>query len=116
MFSGFGDEATVFRIRPVQGEDRGESFLEYGAAAERTRVFHVSVQPASGVEFTGPGRDATQAQFAVLDFENLPGFWEATDRVEIDGTAYQIEGDVQDWPSPTGGLSHIQLLVNRWEG
>lgn len=116
MFSGFGDDSLVFRIRPAQGEDRGEVYLDYGPAAERQRVFHVSVQPAAGGEFTGPGRDATQAQFSVLDFENLPGFWEETDRVEIDGTAYQIEGAVRDWPSATGGLSHIQILVNRWEG
>lgn len=116
MFSGFDSGETVTRIRPLLVQERGDMVLDYAKGTRTVLEGAVSVQPAVGDEFTGPGRDATMAQFSILDFDSDRGFWQDTDHVDIDGTEYQIEGSVREWPSPTGELAHTQLLVNRWEG
>lgn len=116
MFSGFSDEEfMVRRLRPAISSDRGDVFLDHSRATP-TAVDSADVQPAAGAEQSGAGRDATLGEFMVLDYSSPRGFWQDTDRVEINGTAYQIEGSVREVPSPTGGLSHTQLIVNRWEG
>ena len=115
LFSGFDTGNAVSRIRPLVTVDRGDEFLDY-AAGTATPVDGVIVAPVTGMEALTPGRDATMAQFSILDFDSDRGFWQDTDHVDIDGTEYQIEGSVREWPSPTGELAHTQLLVNRWEG
>lgn len=116
LFSGFDFENTVARVRPLRTTDRGDEFLDYGDGAIVTLVEDATVVPVTGMESTTAGRDATMAQFAVTDTTSPKGFWDSSDLVEIDGIRYQIEGPIQDWPSVTGDLSHIYLLVNRWEG
>lgn len=116
MFSGFSDdENTVRRLRPAVTTDRGDVFLDHSRATA-TEVESADVQPAVGAEEVGAGRDATLAEYMVLDYDSPRGFWQDTDLVEINGVAYQIEGHVREVPSATGGLSHTQLVVNRWEG
>lgn len=116
MFSGFSDtDRAVYRLRPTMRTDRGEPVLDR-RNPERTRVESADVQPGAGTESAATGRDATRTDWVVLDHESPRGFWQDTDLVEVDGTAYQIEGGVQEYPSPTGGLSHTQLNVNVWKG
>lgn len=117
MFDWAGNE-TVYRIRPHRGTDRGETYLDYTPAggAERTAVHDVIVAPATGTENGQQVRDAVQAQYAVTDTGSPRGFWRDSDHVELWGEQYQIEGHVQQWPSPTGDLDHAYMLVNRWEG
>lgn len=40
----------------------------------------------------------------------------ATDRVEHAGEVYEVDGDPQRWPSPTGRLAHVEALLRRTEG
>lgn len=115
LFSGFSDEEfSVVRLRPVMGSDRGEPFLDWSTPSREG--VRADVQPGNSVDQSSAGRDAILAEFAVLDYDSPRGFWQESDRVEIDGVAYQIEGRPREWPSPTGGLSHTQLFVNRWDG
>lgn len=103
----------VYRIRAVEVLDGRDIVNSYTDPAARTLVEGVIVQPVTGREDNNGNRDATLAQYSVMDQGNPAGFWRDTDRVEMDGVQYQIEGHVQDWPEP---LPHAYFLINRWEG
>lgn len=103
---------TAYRVRPVKVMDGRDQVDSYDAPGARTPA-DVIVQPVTGREDSNGNRDATLAQFSVMDQEHEAGWWLDTDRVELDGVQYQIEGHVQDWPEP---LPHSYFLINRWEG
>lgn len=103
---------TVYRVRPVTVMDGRDEVLSYTDPAARNSA-RVIVQPVTGREDNNGQRDATLAQFSIMDQESVPGWWQDTDRVELDGVLYQIEGHVQEWPEP---LPHQYFLINRWEG
>lgn len=102
----------VYRLRPVQIMDGRDLVDSYADPAARTLV-EVIVQPVTGREDQNGGRDATLAQFSVMDQDSPAGFWRDNDRLEMDGVVYQIEGHVQDWPEP---LPHTYFMVNVWAG
>lgn len=108
------DESSrqVFRLRGVEVQDGRDTVLSYTDPAARTAAT-VIVQPVTGREDQNGSRDATLAQFSVIDQDNPAGFWQDTDRVELGGVQYQIEGHVQDWPEP---LPHAYFLINVWNG
>ena len=108
------DESSreVFRVRGVEDMDGRDKVLSYTAPGARTPA-DVIVQPVTGREDQLGGRDATMAQFSVMDQDNPAGFWRDNDRLEMDGVVYQIEGHVQDWPEP---LPHTYFLINVWAG
>lgn len=108
------DESSrdVYRVRPVDVLDGRDTVKSYTDPAAKT-LATVIVQPVTGREDNNGNRDATLAQFSVIDQDNPPGFWQDTDRVEMDGVQYQIEGHVQDWPEP---LPHAYFLINVWNG
>jgi hypothetical protein len=110
------DQSTrqVDRIRPAITMDGRDSVRTYDTAQGATRAAAwVIVTPTTGQESQQGGRDATMAQFQVIDQDSGPGWWLDTDLMEMDGIRYQVEGHVQDWPEP---LPHTAFLVNRWEG
>lgn len=102
----------VNRIRPGITMDGRDQVKDYGTAATITPTW-VIVQPVTGREDQLGGRDATLAQFSVIDEDGGPGWWLDTDLVEYQGVRYQVEGHVQEWPNP---LPHSYFLINRWEG
>lgn len=67
-----------------------------------------------------------QAGEYVLDREAVVTRWRlfapdgtdlrATDRVEHAGEVYEVEGEPERWPSPTGRLAHVEALLRRTEG
>lgn len=105
-------QRDVYRVRGVKVMDGRDEVLSYTDPAART-LATVIIQPVTGREQAETGRDATLAQFSVTDQDHTDGWWLDTDRVEIDGVQYQIEGHVQEWPEP---LPHSFMLINRWEG
>ena len=104
----------VYRIRPATIVDGRDTVRTWNTAQGATRTLAtVIVQPTTGREDQIGGRDATMAQFQVIDETSPAGFWDDQDRLEMDGTVYQIEGHVQNWPNP---LPHAFFLINVWEG
>jgi hypothetical protein len=102
----------VYRVRGVEVLDGRDKVLSYTDPAART-LATVIIQPVTGREDQNGSRDATLAQFSVIDQEHPAGWWRDADRLELDGVQYQIEGHVQDWPEP---IPHTYFLINRWEG
>lgn len=105
-------QRDVYRVRGVEVMDGRDAVLSYTDPAAKT-LATVIVQPVTGREQQEVGRDATLAQFSVMDQDNPAGFWIDSDRVEMDGIQYQIEGHVQDWPEPS---PHAYFLINVWAG
>lgn len=104
----------VYRIRAATVLDGRDTVRTWDPAQGATRTLAtVIVQPTTGREDQNGGRDATLAQFQVIDQDSPSGWWDDQDRLEMDGTVYQIEGHVQNWPSP---LPHAFFLINVWEG
>lgn len=84
---------------------------DYGAAADRDTVPGCVVYPGASVEVLG-GRTDVSVRWSVLA---PPGtVVGAEDGVEYLGQLYRVEGQPQVWPSATGALDHVLLLLLDW--
>ena len=83
------------------------------AHAETHTITGCSVQPsatASNFERSEQVTDRWQL-FAPPKSDLMTG-----DRVEFDGTTYDLDGAPYEWTSPTGRVSHLQAHLIEWEG
>lgn len=99
-------------VHPVWTTDaRNVRRPDYGPAAERVVVPGCSVQPGASVELLG-GRNSVAVRWSVYA---PPGtVVEATDAAEYRGRLYRVDGQPDLWPSPTGALDHVLLLLLDW--
>lgn len=97
---------TVLRA-PLVEDDYGNETRDWTAATQST-VSGCSVQPVTGIEVT-VARDTIVSRWQLWapDGTDLV----ATDRVEFDGAAYEVDGEVQRWNFPPA--SHITALLRR---
>lgn len=112
--------ATVLRVRPTWRTDaRGNRVPDYGPDVPRVPVPGCHVEPGASMEVMGGvgdrfgGRDSVSIRWSVYA---PPGAdLVSTDAVELeDGRLYQINGEPMRYPSPTGALSHVLLLLIDW--
>lgn len=97
---------TLTRVRAELIEDRYHNETWDWVNAARTD-FTAHVQPGSSSEDVN-GRDQVTVDLrAWLD----PSDWKATDRAEFEGTTYEIVGQPQTWPSPSGRPHHVELAL-----
>ena len=69
-------------------------------------------QPGQPVEENSRGDvQKIAGTFVVQDSRPLPG----NARVTILGRQYGVQGDAEDWRSPTGGLDHQRVILESWE-
>lgn len=110
-------------IRPTEWiDERGDRFPNWDTAAEHL-VTGCRLQPMASDElhFTGSSEsEGGVARTAVITrwrlFTPHDPDLQALDRVRYDGTVYEIDGQVQDWPSPTGALRHSEVILRRVDG
>lgn len=97
---------TVRRATTTQ-DDYGNDVRNWDAASSAT-VGGCSVQPVTGEEVT-VGRDTIVSRWQLFapDGTDLT----ATDRVEWDGDAYEVDGEVQRWAFPP--MSHLTAFLRR---
>ncbi|WAB09061.1 head-to-tail stopper [Arthrobacter phage Chridison] len=103
---------TLVRIRPAEISDHGNVNYDYANAVE-TPLSGCIVQPTTSTEVS-VNRNATLTQYLVqapasVDIRD-------SDHFRYAGKEYQIVGEVQIQPSPTGTLDHATFTINRWEG
>lgn len=108
------DVVTVVRAPVVV--DRYNNEVRDWDNATRATVGGCSVQPldSSGGLAITPGRDAVVTRwrlFAPDGVDLLP-----TDRIGWQGVDYEVDGDLERWSSPSGGLAHAEVLLRRVEG
>jgi hypothetical protein len=107
--------ATITRVRaPLVADAYGTADKERDwANATRTTITGCSVQPSSGSEYK-LGREAvitTWRLYAPDGTDLLAG-----DRVIWDEDLYEVDGDPQRWPSATGQIDHVEVLLRRVVG
>ena len=104
---------TITRVRPGSKTLRGSTVPDWDNSV-RLDIPHCSVQPV-GTSLIQDGRIA-----GIMDGLTVYGppdaDVQAGDRIEYGGKVYTINGEVLSWPSATGGLDHIQLNLERWQG
>ena len=104
---------SIIRLRPGTKIARGSQIPDWDSP-DRLTITGCSVQPA-GTSLTQDGRIA-----GIMDGLTVyapPGAdVKAGDRIDYCGNVYTINGDVLSWPSATGGIDHIQLNLERWQG
>lgn len=100
------------RVEDPDGDVYGNETLDWGNAEERDVIGHV--QPVAAPEEIASGRDAIVTRYRAW----LPAGDPVTgyDRIVYDGQTYEVDGDPERWPSATGGLDHVSLLLVRVEG
>lgn len=114
MLPSFATE-TVVLVSPAYVKDsRNNRVPDFTAAggAVRVPVSGCSVQPGATAEVLA-GRDSTAVRYTVL----APPWVDASSSqgVEYRGKVYGIDGEPQRWPSPTGALDHVVLLLIDWK-
>jgi hypothetical protein len=105
---------TITRVRGALVADG------YGSLTERdwtnavsTTITGVSLQPMPSSEYER-GREAVLTAWRL--YAPAGTDLEAGDRIVYDGDTYDIEGDSQNWPSPTGQLDHVEAVLRRVVG
>jgi hypothetical protein len=100
---------TITLLRAAeQPSDYGNTSTLDWSNATRTDVAGCSVQPSSSSEFT-IDRDTFITRFVV--YAPASTDVRASDRVEWDGSTYDIDGDVLRWTF--GALSHVVINLSR---
>jgi head-tail adaptor len=102
-----GSHVITVRRASTTEDDYGNPISDW-ATASSTTVSGCSVQPLPGLEQT-VGRDTVVSRWQLWapDGTDLT----ATDRVEWDGNAYDVDGEVQRWDFPP--MSHLTALLRR---
>lgn len=104
---------TVIRLRPSTRVVRGSPILDWNNP-EQMEISGCSIQPAS-TALTQDGRiqGISEGYTCYLP----PGSdVRAGDRIRFDENDYTINGEPENWKSPTGRVSSMQLHLERWRG
>ena len=105
---------TVTVVHPAMVDDRGTMVPDWSATpVSEVPVPGCSVQPGATAEVLA-ARQGSSIRWTVLAPPTLVAT--ARDGVRFEGVLYQINGEPQPWPSPTGGLDHVVLFLETHEG
>lgn len=111
MISWWND--TISRKRPGEKTERGSVVPDWSKASVLA-ISGCHVQPAS-TSLTQDGRIEGLFEGMTL-YAPATADIKAGDHVLFNGNEYAINGEVKDWPSPTGQLAHLVINLVRWAG
>lgn len=111
MISWWND--TISRKRPGTKTERGSVIPDWSTASELV-IGGCHVQPAS-TSLTQDGRIEGLFEGMTL-YAPATADIKAGDHIIYNGNEYAINGEVKDWPSPTGQLAHLVINLVRWSG
>ena len=111
MFSWWKDSIT--RIRPGEKTVRGSVVPDWSNASELT-ITGCHGQPAS-TGLSEDGRVLGIMQGITL-YAPANADIKAGDRITYNGNTYEINGEVNVWPSATGALDHLVINLRRYSG
>ena len=111
MFSWWRDSIT--RIRPGEKTVRGSVVPDWDNVTELV-IANCHGQPAS-TGLSEDGRVLGISQGVTL-YTPASADIKAGDRIVFKGNTYEINGEVNDWPSATGALDHLVINLRRYSG
>lgn len=106
---------TVIRWRaPLLTDEYGQpSTVRDWDNAVALTLSECRIQPAGGGE-KFDGRDAVITRWRFLATGHVDV--QSTDRIEHAGSMYEVDGEVELWPSPSGRLEHTQAMLQKVVG
>lgn len=104
---------TITRLRFPERDDRGTLVPDYDAEPDPLTIRRCWLEPTTSTE-QNDGRLAVATGYTV-DAPYLSDIV-SSDLVEYEGVRYEVVGDPQHVPSPTGALNATRLTLQRWEG
>ncbi len=107
-------------VDDADGSNYGDSVLDWPNATTTT-LEGVHVQPVAEPEQLTAGRDTVvtrwRLQLPADVAASLPaGELQATDRVVYREKTYEIDGQPEAWPSPSGTMDHVDAFLVLTEG
>ncbi len=100
---------SIVIVRPGSTEDEyGNAQDDWGDAATRIPVSGVNVQPAGASTEDTDDKQVTVTGWRLYTPRGMDVDLRETDRVEAWGTTMQVIGKVARWPSPGGGVHHVE--------
>jgi hypothetical protein len=113
---------TITIIRAARVDERGDEILDWDDTDEWD-IGGCSVQPMATeeVKFTGSAAsEGGTARSAIVTrwkvYAPADADVEPLDRVRYRDVEYDVEGQVQDWSSPTGALDHTAFELRHVDG
>lgn len=104
---------TITRIRATTTTDRhGNAVRDWGTAAE-LMIRRCAVEPGAPQEYL-LGRDADRIAFFVM--APLSADVVSSDRIRYAGRVYEVSGEPAPWPSDSGRLDYLAIVLQKWEG
>lgn len=112
MFPSFASQ-TLERLPATETTDHGNTVRTYPEPGQGQTLRGCVVNPVQSFE-DNQGRTATITQYSV----QVPPKYtvDDNDHLVYRGKTYQILGEVQFQPSPTGGLDQLVFTMERWSG
>ncbi|MCX5522589.1 hypothetical protein OG342_06890 [Streptomyces bobili] len=110
---------TAVRVRAGTKVDRGGNNVPdwSPSAVDRLTVTRLNIQPASQSEDVDEQRNAVVTGYRVQSEEGTAPDIKATDRIEWNGEAFEVEGEVASWPGLfTDAVHHIEFMMVRATG
>lgn len=104
---------TIAVVEPTMVDDRGTMVPNYDTPASETTVTGCSVQPGASAEVLA-ARQGVSIRWTVYAPAGVAVT--AHSAVRYAGRLYDVDGEPQRWPSPTGALNHTIVLLVDHEG
>ena len=104
---------TVTVLRAPLVDSRGTKERDW-ANAESHEVAGCNVQPSS--TSTGRTDPRESVSFDAVLYAPEGADIKPADRVSCSLGTFSVDGEPQDWESPTGALSHLEANLSKWEG
>lgn len=107
---------TITVIRAGVVVERGDDMLDWDNATEY-QLLGCRLQPMATDEvlFTGSAGGGGVARDAIVTRWKVYGPASPDigprDRARVDGVVYEVDGQIQEWPSPTGTLAHSEFVL-----
>jgi head-tail adaptor len=104
---------TVTVLRAAETTDRYGNPMSDWSSPNTHDISGCVLQPLAGEETLSLDADSVLSRWSL----DTPADADltATDRVSYAGEVYEVDGQIGDWPSPTGRLRHRQAMLKRLE-
>ena len=112
MTASFARE-VITRLRYPILDDHGTAVPDYDAVPAELDIRRCWLEPVVSQE-VNDGRLAVSTGWNVAAPKDADLV--STDHVRYGGVEYEVVGDPQRVPSPTGALDAVRLTLQRWEG
>lgn len=104
---------SVTVVTPQMVDDRGTLVPDWSVPGVETVVEGCSVQPGASSEVMAARQAVTYRWTVFAPAGTVIGPY---DGVLVGGQLFQVDGAPKVWPSPTGRVSHVEVLLLDWEG